>query len=100
MPLSALPRSRDNFGQVVYTRVHCSVTVTSVDGRDETVQSLVWLPRLTQPSLLYRWDSGIFPWIYSPGHFPRTPRHFSHGVGHSPLPVPPSVGLQYKAIYR
>ena len=51
--------------------------------------------------------SGHFPWTYPPGHIPpghspaRTiPPPFLHGVGHFPLPPPPSANLQYKAIYQ
>jgi len=39
----------------------------------------------------------------SPGHFrllEKFPFRFLHGVGHFPLPPPPSANLQYKAIYR
>jgi len=50
--------------------------------------------------------SGHSPRTYSSGHIARTfpsrtiPPLFSRGVGHFPLPPPPSANLQYKAIYR
>jgi len=47
----------------------------------------------------------ISSWTYTPGHilpwhFPsrRIPLSFLHGVGHFPLPPPPSADLQYKAL--
>ena len=61
------------------------------------LHTLLYLVSVTDAQSHIMGDPDIFPPDRSPGRFPLP---FLHGVGHFPLPPPPSADLQYKAIYR